>query len=86
MIGVANALGQSMGENFAWFMIVSFIICLVLSIFTLIYNATSIKGSLSKAKHIVGMVFSGISLMMSAIFVIYFFAIYASAVQIALVI
>ena len=72
-IAITNALTQTNGalsQSYSWLVIFVFLICTILAIAALIKNIKDIKYSTSRGKAITGTVFSGIALLMGAIFLI----------------
>ena len=74
----ANAMSGRMSEGFAWFVVVMYILCTLASFVCLIVNISGISSSRSKAKYVVGLIFSIIGLVLGLIFCITFFAGYSA--------
>ena len=76
---VANAMIGSMSQGFAIMVIVVFVICTIMSISCIFYNASNIsKGEVSKGVCVTGLVFSIVGAVLGLIFCITCFATMAS--------
>ena len=65
-------LNTELSVGFSWFVVFVFAICTLLAVFSLLGSIKEIREGWSKAKGIVGTVFSGLALLIGAIFLITF--------------
>ena len=78
LIATTTGLGNNLTEGYAWFVIISFILCTVISFLFIFVNASLMKGSISKGRNVTGLVFSIVSFVLGMIFCIVCFVTMAS--------
>lgn len=76
-IGVS---GKQIKPSFAWFVLISFIICTIISIGCIFYNSTKIRNYDQRGKHVAGLVFSIVGTAMGAIFLVSFMVGFLAAI------